>query len=321
MKALVTGGSGFLGSHMCDAFLARGDEVVCLDIGPTDKIAHLLENPCFSFVKGSVLDRELVDELVQGCDAVVHLAAVVGVDSVLSGVLRNLQVNIHGTEAVLESAYKYGKKVLFSSTSEIYGRNPKVPWTEEDDLVIGATNIGRWSYAISKAACEHLCFAYAERGLRMIIVRYFNIYGPRLDTIGTGRVVSIFVGQAIKGEPLTVIGDGQQTRCFTYIDDAVAGNLAALEKPEAEGRVFNIGTDHEITILELANIVRELTGNRSEIVFVPKRSRYGEHFEDIPRRVPDITRMRTILGVEPQVSVREGLERTLNWYMEHRPVE
>jgi len=306
---------------MCDAFLARGDEVVCLDIGPTDKIEHNLENPRFSFVKGSVLDRELVDELVQGCDAVVHLAAVVGVDSVLSGVLRNLQVNIHGTEAVLESAYKYGKKVLFSSTSEIYGRNPKVPWTEEDDLVIGATNIGRWSYAISKAACEHLCFAYAERGLRMVIVRYFNIYGPRLDTIGTGRVVSIFVGQAIKGEPLTVIGDGQQTRCFTYIDDAVAGNLAALEKPEAEGCVFNIGTDHEITILELANIVRELTGNRSEIVFVPKRSRYGEHFEDIPRRVPDITRMRTILGVDPQVSVREGLERTLNWYMEHRPVE
>lgn len=321
MKVLVTGGAGFLGSHLSDALLARGDEVVCLDTAPPDKVAHNLDNANFHFVRGSVLDAQLVDEVVSQCDAVIHLAAVVGVESVLSGVLRNLRVNIHGTENIVEAAFKYGKKVLYSSTSEVYGRNPKVPWSEDDDLVIGPTHIGRWSYAVAKATGEHFCFAYAERGLRMVIVRYFNVYGPRLDTVGTGRVVSVFIGQALEGQPLTVIGDGKQSRCFTYIDDAVAATLAALDKPEAEGKVFNIGNDTECTVLELAELIRELSDTKPEIVFVPKRSKFGEHFEDIPRRVPDITRMRQILGVEPQVPLREGLGRTLEWYKNHRPVE
>ncbi len=315
MHALVTGGAGFIGSHLCDALINKGHSVTCLDIAATEKIEHLLDSPQFELVKGDVTDKSLVRELVAEADIVFHMAAVVGLDNVLSSRLRSIQVNVGGTQAVLEAAFEFGRKVIFSSTSEVYGRNPNVPWSEDDDIVLGATHICRWSYAVSKALGEHLCFGYGEQGLPFVIVRYFNVYGPRLDAAGSGRVVSVFVGQVLRGEPITVIGDGRQTRCFTYIDDAIRATIAAAEIPEAEGQVFNIGSDRETTILELAHIIREVSGRTDlPIVHVPKETRYGRQYEDIPRRVPDITKMRQILGVEPQVDLREGLRRTFEWF-------
>jgi UDP-glucose 4-epimerase len=311
---LITGGAGFLGSHLADALLARGDEVTVLDSGSTLKVRHLMGKPGFRYVRDSILDVEIVDGLMAKSDLVFHLAAVVGVEHYVGDPFEVLNVNVNGTQNVLRLAFKYQKKVVFSSTSEVYGRNPRVPWREDDDRVLGSTRIDRWCYSTSKAVGEHFCFAYHRMGLPVTVVRFFNVYGPRLDRLDVGRVITIFLGQAFRGEPLTVIGDGRQTRCFTYVTDAVAALVAAGVTEGTDGEVFNIGTDVETPIDELARQIIRLTGARSELRLVDQASVYGESYEDIPRRVPDVTKMREILGVQAETSLEDGLLHTIDWF-------
>src|SRR5712692_506829 len=316
MKILVTGGAGFLGSHLCEALLAREHEVWAIDAKGEAKILHLLENPRFHFVRETIFNEAMLEDLVRRADLVYHLAGVVGVEHYVGDPYAVLNVNINGTQKVLQVAHKYDRKIVFASTSEVYGRNTKVPFKEDDDRVLGSTRIDRWCYSTSKAAAEHFCFAYGRIGLPVVILRYFNIYGPRLDKIDVGRVLTIFMGQILKNRPLTVIGDGSQTRCFTYVSDAVEATIAAGLKPQAAGGIFNIGTDAEITIKTLAETMLEIAGKpKTMIEYVPQEKIYGTSYEDIPRRVPDASRMRTLLGVTPKVGLREGLERTMGWFM------
>src|SRR4030095_8427938 len=221
MKILITGGGGVVGSHLAEAFLSRGDEVFVLITGWVAKLRHLGGVPAFHYVRDSIFDLEILEGLIVKCDLIYHLAAVVGVEHYVGDPFEVLNVNVNVTQAVLKRACKHLRKVVVSATSEVYGRNPKVPWAEDDDRVLGSTRIDRWCYSTSKAVGEHFCFAYHSMGLPVTVVRYFNVYGPRLDQLDVGRVITIFLGQALRGEPLTVIGDGQQTRCFTYGDAAV----------------------------------------------------------------------------------------------------
>lgn len=320
MKILVTGGAGYIGSNLVDRLLERGDEVFTIDNLSTGKIAniqHRLGADRFHFLNDTILNDALLDRLASQVDVIYHLAALVGVKYVVADPLAAIKTNVTGTEAVLGAAFRYWKKVVLASSSEIYGKSAKIPFQEEEDRVLGPTSVGRWSYSTSKAIDEHFAFAYAAKGLPVATVRFFNSYGPRLDEKGYGSVVANFIRQAIKGEPITVHGDGQQSRCFTYIDDTVQGTLLAGEVKEGEGSVFNIGTEKETTILELAKTIKRLTGSRSEIVFVPYREYYGEGFEDTRRRVPSISRAREVLGFVPQVQLEEGLARTIAWCRQH----
>lgn len=314
MKILITGGAGFLGSHLADAFLVRGDEVTILDIASDLKIRHHLGHPGFRYVRDSVMNREIVEGLVAWCDLVYHFAAVVGVEHYVGDPYQVLNVNVNGTQAVLNVAFKAGKKVVFSSSSEVYGRSLSVPFEEDGDRVLGSTRIDRWCYATSKAVGEHFCFAFHKLGLPIVVLRYFNVYGPRLDRADVGRVISIFLSQLARGVPLTVIGDGEQTRCFTYVEDAVRATVAAGLVEEAAGRVINVGTDAEVSIRSLAELMIRLWGARCGITFVPQESVYGHSYEDIPRRVPDLRLMKAILGVTAEVPLEEGLRRTLDWF-------
>jgi UDP-glucose 4-epimerase len=315
MRVLITGGAGFLGSHLADAFITRGDEVFVLDTGSIAKVRHMLNNPRFHYIHDSIFNLELIDGLVSRVDLVYHLAAVVGVEHYVGDPYETLNVNVNGTQNILKAAYKYSKKVVFSSTSEVYGRNPKVPWREDDDRVLGATSIDRWCYSTSKAVGEHFFFAYHKLGLPMSIMRYFNVYGPRLDKVDVGRLFTIFMGQLLRGADLTVIGDGRQTRCFTYVTDAVEATVQAGINPKADGQAINIGVNVETTVLEFAKLMLELYGEtRSKIKFVTQEEVYGNSYEDIPRRVPDNTRMRTLLGVTPKVSLRQGVRMSMDWF-------
>jgi UDP-glucose 4-epimerase len=315
MRVLITGGGGFLGSHLGDGLLAAGHEVMALDIAADLKVRHNLGKPGFRYLKGSVFDTDLMESLVAKADLVYHLAAVVGVEHYVEDPFHVLNVNVNGTQNVLKFAHRYDKRVVFASTSEVYGKSRDTPFREDGDRLLGSTEIDRWCYSTSKAVGEHYCFAYGKLGLPVVIVRFFNAYGPRLDRIDVGRVITIFMGQLLRGEDLTVIGDGKQTRAFTYVDDAVLALLRAGTLPEAVGRIFNIGTDRETTILELAEtMIRAHPGTGSKVKLVRQEDVYGESYEDIPRRFPDITRMRTILGVEPKVPLEEGLRRTIDWF-------
>jgi UDP-glucose 4-epimerase len=320
MRVLITGGAGFLGSHLSDTFIARGDEVFVLDTGSIAKVRHLLGNPLFHYVHDSVFNLELLDSLVAKAELIYHLAAVVGVEHYVADPYETLNVNVNGTQNVLKAAYKYGRRVVFSSTSEIYGRNPKVPWKEDDDRVLGATTIDRWCYSTSKAVGEHFCFAYHKLGLPVVVLRYFNVYGPRLDRVDVGRLFTIFMGQLLRGADLTVIGDGRQTRCFTYVSDAVAATMAAGLNPAADGHAINIGTDVETSVLDFAKLMVELYGSeKSKIKFVAQAEVYGESYEDIPRRVPDNTRMRRLLSITPKISLREGTALAMEWFRRELP--
>jgi UDP-glucose 4-epimerase len=315
MRVLITGGAGFLGSHLSDAFIERGDEVFVLDTGSIAKVRHLLNEPRFHYIHDSIFDLELLDGLAAKVDLIYHLAAVVGVEHYVADPYETLNVNVNGTQNILKAAYKYNRKVVFSSTSEVYGRNPKVPWKEEDDRVLGATTIDRWCYSTSKAVGEHFCFAYHRLGLPVTVVRFFNVYGPRLDRVDVGRLFTIFMGQLLRGVDLTVIGDGSQTRCFTYVTDAVAATVAAGLEAAADGQVINVGVEVETSVLEFARLMLELYGpGKSKIKFVTQEQIYGNSYEDIPRRVPDNTRMRKLLGVEPTISLREGTIRAMEWF-------
>ncbi len=316
---LVTGGAGFIGSHLVDRLCREGRSVTVLDDFSTGARRNIIEaeQAGASIVQGSVLDDELVESLVAVHPLVFHLAAVVGVRNVLANPLESMMTNIHGTEHVLQSATRHGSRVLLASTSEIYGRNTRVPFREDDDRVLGPTWTHRWSYSTAKALDEHMAFAYAERGLRFSIVRYFNVYGPRIDESGYGSVVAKFITQALSELPLSVHSDGKQTRCFTYITDAVEGTIRCATRDEAVGKVFNLGSTEEVSVVGLAELVLEITGSSSPIALVPYESSYPAGFEDTRRRVPDVTRAREDLALEASVALRDGMELTVAWCRKH----
>ena len=278
------------------------------------KVRQHRRNPHFQYVRDSVLNTELLDGLILKADLVYHLAAVVGVEHYVADPYEVLNVNINGTQAVLKLAYKHNRKVVFSSTSEVYGRNPKVPFAEDDERVLGSTRIDRWCYSTSKAAAEHFCCAYHRLGLPVVILRYFNVYGPRLDRLDVGRVITVFLGQILRGKTVTVIGDGTQTRCFTYIDDAVRATVEAGLNDRAVGQIINVGSDAETSVRELAEFMIRLAGSPSRIMFVPQEEVYGERYEDVPRRVPCLRRMHEILGVSAETSLEKGLRQTIDWF-------
>ena len=318
MKALITGGAGFVGSHLAEALLARGDEVQLLDnlsTGSIDNVEHLTGQRGFRYTIDSVMNEPVAAELIDRADVVFHLAAAVGVRLIVESPVNTIETNVHGTEMVLKLCNKKKKKVLVASTSEVYGKSQAVPFREDADLVLGPTHKGRWSYACSKAIDEFLALAYhKEKRLPVVIFRLFNTVGPR-QTGRYGMVIPGFVKQALLGHPLTVYGDGTQSRCFTYISDVVGVLLKLADHEGAVGQVLNIGNDQEeITIHDLARRVKERTRSRSEIVMVPYDQAYEEGFEDMPRRVPDLSKVRALTGYEPKVHLDEILDRVIEYF-------
>lgn len=317
MIALITGGAGFIGSHLAEQLLARGDSVYILDdlsTGSIRNIDHLKVSDKFHYTVDRVENVTLLAELVDRADVIFHLAAAVGVRLVVESPVRTIETNLRTTELVLEQANKKKKPVFFASTSEVYGKRDTQPCHEDDDLIIGPTNKGRWSYACSKAMDEFLALAYArERGLPVVIGRFFNTVGPR-QTGRYGMVLPNFVRQALAGEPITVYGDGEQSRCFGYVGDVVGAVMGLMATPGAYGSVFNIGNDREITINELAERVLAVTGSRSPIHHIPYDEAYTEGFEDMRRRVPDLSRIQQTIGYEPQVQVDEIIRRVVAHY-------
>ena len=308
---LVTGGGGFIGSHLVEALLGGGNDVVVLDNLATGRMANLAavaDHPSLRFVRGSVLDELMVDELVHECDVVVHLAAAVGVRLIVEQPLRSFTTNIRGSEIVIEAAHRYRRQILLTSTSEIYGKNSAVPLVEEADRVLGSPTIARWAYSTAKAVDEILAYAYyRERGLPTTVVRLFNTVGPR-QSPGYGMVLPRLVRQAVAGEPLTVFGTGRQTRCFCHVSDVVDALLRLLAHPGARGEVFNVGSQDEISILELANRVIERAASRSWVELIPYEEDYGSGFEDMQRRVPDTTKMRLLTGWAPTRTLDDILD-------------
>lgn len=318
MRVLVTGGAGYIGSHLVDRLLADGHQVVGLDnlsLGKVSNFEHNLKNRDFRFVKGDILDKKLTEELIERCELVYHLAAVVGVKHVLADPLQAMVTNVWGTERVLQSACAYDRKVIVASSSEVYGKNMKSALAEDDDRVLGSTRVFRWCYSTAKALDEYLALAYhRQKGLPVVVVRYFNSYGPRLDPRGYGSVVAKFINQALADQPLTVHGDGQQSRCFTYIDDTLRGTVLAAVVEAANGEILNVAQGEETTIWQLAEMIREMTGSSSEISLVPYEQEYGEDFEDTRRRVPAVEKAKQLLGFEAEVPLADGLERTIDWF-------
>ena len=310
--ALVTGGAGFIGSHLAERLLALGHRVRVLDDLSTstlDNVAHLRSHPAFDCVVGSVMDRELLAELVAGADVVFHLAAAVGVQLIVDSPVRTIETNVRGTELLLELACARRTPVLITSTSEVYGKSSRLPFSEDDDLVLGPPTRGRWAYACSKALDEFLGLAYfEERGLPVCVARLFNTVGPR-QTGRYGMVLPRLVGQALAGAPLTVYGDGTQSRCFCDVDDVVWALTRLAANDGAWGQVFNVGSRDEITILELARRVRDWLDSPSEIALVPYAEAYGRGFEDIARRVPDLSKIHQLIGFEPRTPLARTVER------------
>ena len=313
-RYLVTGGGGFVGSHLTEALLAAGHRVTVLDTFSTGQLPNLAvasEHPEFRFVQGSVFDEHLVDSLVHDADVVVHLAAAVGVRLIVDHPLRSLTTNIRGSEIVIEAAVHYGRKILLASTSEIYGKNENVPLSETSDCVLGSPTVPRWAYSTAKAVTEILAFTYHyERGLPAIVVRLFNTVGPR-QSAAYGMVIPRLVRQALLDEPLTVYGDGTQTRCFGHVYDVIDALMRLLGHPGAVGEMFNIGSEEEVTILELTHRIIKATGSRSEIRIVPFQEAFTTGFEDIPRRVPDTTKVRALTGWAPTRRLDDILAETI----------
>ncbi len=312
MRVLITGGAGFIGSHLTEALLALGHHVTIIDdlsTGSMDNLGAARRSPNFHFAIETVLNAAVLDRLVSECDLIVHLASAVGVDLIVQRPVEVIERCVLGTEAVFRTAKRYGKKTILASSSEVYGKNTKVPFDEEDDRTVGSTTRNRWSYACSKAIDEFLGFAYHhEYGLPIVVVRLFNTIGPR--QLGRyGMVVPRFVRAALDGDPIRVFGDGSQTRCFCDVSDVVTALSDLLDHPEAVGHVYNIGTDEEISIMGLAEKVRALCDSASEIQTVPYSEAYEAGFEDMKRRVPGLTRIRDLIGFEPQVRLDEAILR------------
>ncbi|MBV8207540.1 MAG: GDP-mannose 4,6-dehydratase [Acidobacteria bacterium] len=314
VRSLITGGAGFIGSHLSEALLARGEEVYVLDnlsTGSIVNIDHLKSRPGYHYVLDSVHNNSVVAEMVDRCDIVYHLAAAVGVKLIVEDPVNTIETNVHGTETVLQNASKKGKKVLIASTSEVYGKSEQFPFREDQDVVLGPSSKSRWSYACSKLVDEFLALAYLrQKKLPVVIVRLFNTVGPR-QTGRYGMVIPTFVRQALLNEPITVYGDGNQSRSFTYVGDVVWALARLAQAPEAIGQIFNIGSGEEITINELASLIKQMTGSKSEIVHIPYGEAYEEGFEDTGRRVPDISRLVAAIGYKPSWNLRGILERVI----------
>jgi UDP-glucose 4-epimerase len=316
MKALITGGAGFIGAHLAEALLARGDKVAVLDnlsTGSMQNIRDLKKQRGFEYVIDDVMNRRLLAEMVDEADVVYHLAAAVGVKLVVESPVRTIEMNLEGTQVVLEAAAKKRKKVLLTSTSEVYGKSAKIPFSEEDDLLIGPSDKGRWSYACSKLMDEFLAIAFwKERKLPVVVVRLFNTVGPR-QTGRYGMVIPNFVRQALTNKPITIYGNGKQQRAFGYVGDVVGALTALMDSDRTNGEVFNVGNEIEISIKDLARLIKKMTGSRSELVYVPYDKAYEAGFEDMPRRVPNLTKIRKCIGYRPRTQLPEILQRVIDF--------
>lgn len=317
MKILITGGAGFIGSHLADSLIESGNEISVLDnlsTGRFENIAHLDGNKEFRFVEGTILNEVLIDKLVEKCDVVYHLAAAVGVDLIVKKPLESLVTNIKGSEVVLDMVYRYHKKVLITSTSEIYGKNVNGPLKEDDDRILGSPLKSRWSYSTAKAVDEMLAYIYwRQKKVPSVIVRLFNTVGPR-QTGHYGMVIPRFVNQALNNEDITVYGSGKQSRCFLCVKDVVDALIKLMNNKDAVGNVFNVGSQEEITIEELAKKVISITKSKSKIIYIPYDKAYEEGFEDMQRRVPDTSKVRKIIGFKPTVNL-ESIIRSVVEYI------
>lgn len=317
MRVLITGGAGFIGSHLSEALLDAGHDVHAMDdlsTGAIENIDHLKDRPGFHYTIDTVMNEPVLAEHIDRCDVVCHLAAAVGVKLIVEAPVRTIETNVHGTEVVLTHANKKKKLVVIASTSEVYGKSTEVPFREDADLRLGPTSKHRWAYACSKAIDEFLALAYwKEKKLPVIVVRLFNTVGPR-QTGRYGMVIPNFVQQALAGQPITVFGDGSQSRSFTYVGDAVDGLMRLIGEPKAVGQVFNIGNEEEISIGHLAERIKQMTNSSSPIVTIPYEEAYEAGFEDMPRRVPDITKIRELTGYEPRVQLDEILTRVIDYF-------
>jgi UDP-glucose 4-epimerase len=324
MRALITGGAGFIGSHLAEELLRRGSEVTIIDdlsTGSFTNVEHLKTHRSFSYAIDTILNRPLMAELIDSADVVFHLAAAVGVRLIIERPVHTIETNIMGTELVLNIAAKKKKRVLIASTSEVYGKTNVVPFNEDSDLVLGPTVKGRWSYACSKAIDEFLALAYwKEQRVPVVVVRFFNTVGPR-QTGRYGMVIPTFVKQALAGRPITVFGDGEQTRCFTWVGDAVGAAIDLAGHGDATAQVFNIGSDEEVSISHLAHLVKEMTHSASPIVLVPYQEAYEEGFEDMRRRVPDIGKVRRLIGYAPSMTLAKILNEVIAFYRDERRVD
>lgn len=316
MKILITGGAGFIGSHLAETLLRDNHEVIAIDdlsTGSLQNIAHLRANPRFRFVYDNVRHCETMHLLIEQCDVIYHLAAAVGVQLIVDRPVHTIETNIHGSEVVLEIANKFQKKVLLASSSEVYGKSEAAPFHEDDDSVLGSTRFSRWSYACSKAIDEFLAFAYHQQyGLPVIVTRLFNTVGPR-QTGQYGMVIPRFVEQALKGQPLKIYGTGLQSRCFCHVKDVIAGLTGLMQCEKAPGRVYNVGSDQEITIEALADKIIELTGSPSQKQFLSYEQAYGKPFDDMMRRVPSLERIRQTVGYTPQITLEETLKDIIDY--------
>jgi UDP-glucose 4-epimerase len=316
MRYLITGGAGFIGSHLAEKLINSGDEVIVLDNFSTGKVQNInsvAQFEKFSFFEGSVLDIQIVEKLVESVDKVIHLAAAVGVFNILNKPLSSLMLNVHGTETVLTASHKYGKELLLASTSEIYGKNSNTPLHEQSDRVLGSPLLSRWSYSEAKAIDESLSYFYfQEKGLPVKIVRLFNTVGPR--QVGSyGMVIPRFIEAALRNETIRVFGTGHQIRSFCHIQDVVRAIELIIFSESSTGQVFNVGSDDEISILELAKKIKKLTNSNSEIITVPYEDAYARGFEEIPRRVPDISKIKSALGWNPELSLDQIISDVLKF--------
>ena len=315
MKALITGGAGFIGSHLAERLLQAGHDVVAVDnlsTGRLENLSNVKSDEHFSFVQDNVRNSETMHLLIEQCDVVFHLAAAVGVQLIVDRPVRTIETNIHGTEVVLNIANKFRKKVLIASSSEVYGKSEAVPFREDDDTVLGSTRFSRWAYACSKAIDEFLGLAYYEQyGLPVVVIRFFNTVGPR-QSGQYGMVIPRFVEWALKNEPILIYGTGQQARCFAYVGDVIDGIVALMNSPDGPGRVYNVGSTEEITIEGLADKVIELTGSKSEKKFLSYEQAYGKPLDEMMRRVPCLDRIKEIIGYEPKTTLEQMLRSVID---------
>lgn len=315
---LITGGAGFIGSHLAEALLEDGHAVVALDdlsTGASANLAGCAGHPHFELVEDSIMHEQRMEQLIAGADYVFHLAAVVGVARVLASPIRTIENIVHGTDLVLRLASRHGKVVYVASTSEVYGKSTELPFTESGNMVLGATSKGRWSYACAKAIDEYLALAYhREHRLQVVVARHFNTVGPR-QSARYGMVLPRFIEQALAGQPMTVFGDGRQQRCFCYVGDAVWAIRRLIRQPACYGKVYNVGSAEEVSILELAQRVRRSTGSTSEITFVPYDEVYDSNFEDMPRRIPDLRNLQAAVGFRPPVRLDDIITRMTEYQL------
>lgn len=314
MKVLITGGAGFIGSHLAEKLLKNGDRVSAVDnlsTGSLDNIAHLKDNPHFNYKIDTIMNKDVMEGLIKEADVIYHLAAAVGVKYVIDNPLKSIETNVAGTEIVLALASKYHKPVLIASTSEVYGKNNKVPFKEEDDSIIGYTKLYRWSYACTKKLDEFLAFAYyREKKFPIVIARIFNTCGVR-QSGEYGMVIPRFIKQAILNQPITVYGSGKQRRCFCYVGDVTSGLIELMNNPRCFGEVFNIGNNEEISIESLAKKIKKMAKSKSPIYHISYKDAYGEGFEDMQRRVPDLSKIKNYIGYSPKVNLDRLLEEII----------